>query len=386
MTGGPEVTPWEVSGEFREADYLRIANEFGAKIIEPDLKRRLEEMAGGRSQFLDQGVFFAHRDLDLVLDEIGSGRGFYLYTGRGPSGKMHLGHLLPFMFTRWLQRSFNANLIIQITDDEKFLFRDLEWKDLASVTRDNILDILSLGFDPARTHILIDSQNGSSLYRRAVEVSRNINVSLSKAVFGFNDSDNVGKFFFTSIQSVPAFLVSSILGRNVRCLIPHAIDQDPHFKVSRDILPKLGYYKPSAIISKFLPDMKGSGKMSSSDPNSGIFLDDTPKVVRRKLMKYAYSGGRDTAEEQRKYGANPDIDFSFNVFRLLEEDQAKVARIREEYRTGSILSGELKEMVAEKISNVLEQLSETRLRMESMYQDFLYSEERILKSFNETNK
>lgn len=376
-----EVTPWEVSESLGEGDYLRIAREFGAGIIDNDLRNRLERLAGGTNPFLDQGVFFAHRDLNLVLNDVENGNGFYLYTGRGPSGKMHLGHLLPFMFTRWLQKSFDVNLIIQITDDEKYLFRDLEWKELSEVTRNNILDILSLGFDPQKTHILIDSLNGSTLYRRAVEVSRHINVTLSKAVFGFQDSDNVGKYFFTSIQSVPAFLVSSLLGRNVRCLIPHAIDQDPHFKVSRDVFPKLGYLKPSSIMSKFLPSLKGGGKMSSSDPNSGIFLDDSPQVVRKKIMKYAFSGGRDTAEEQRKYGANPDVDFSFNVYRLIEEDQAKVSRIREDYRTGAMLSGELKAMVAEKISHVLAQLKEKREETVESYEEFLFSEERLIDSF-----
>ncbi len=350
-------------------------------MIDSDLRNRLEKLAGGTNPFLNQGVFFAHRDLNLALDDLESGKGFYLYTGRGPSGKMHLGHLLPFMFTRWLQKSFDVNLIIQITDDEKFLFRDLEWKQLSQVTRDNILDILSLGFDARRTHILIDSINGSTLYRRGVEVARHINVTLSKAVFGFQDSDNVGKYFFTSIQSVPAFLVSSLLGRNIRCLIPHAIDQDPHFKVSRDVLPKLGYLKPSSIISKFLPSLKGGGKMSSSDPNSGIFLDDTPQVVRKKIMKYAFSGGRDTAEEQRKYGANPDIDFSFNVYKLIEDDQVKVSKIREEYSSGSMLSGELKSLVAEKISQVLAELREKREIATEKYDEYLFSEDRLIESF-----
>ncbi len=376
-----DVTPWEVSESLGERDYVRIASEFGAGLIDIDLKDRLEKLAGGTNPFLNQGVFFAHRDLDLALNDFENGNGFYLYTGRGPSGKMHLGHLLPFMFTRWLQKSFDVNLIIQITDDEKFLFRDLEWKELSQVTRDNVLDILSLGFDASRTHILIDSINGSTLYRRGVEVARHINVTLSKAVFGFQDSDNVGKYFFTSIQSVPAFLVSSLLGRNIRCLIPHAIDQDPHFKVSRDVLPKLGYLKPSSIISKFLPSLKGGGKMSSSDPNSGIFLDDTPQVVRKKIMKYAFSGGRDTAEEQRKYGGNPDIDFSFNVYKLIEEDQSKVSKVKEEYRNGSMLSGELKSLVAEKISQVLSELREKRETASLNYDEYLFSEDRLIESF-----
>jgi len=46
------------------------------------------------------------------------------YEQIGPSSdSMHLGHLLPFIFTKWLQDAFNVPLIIQITDDEKFFFK-----------------------------------------------------------------------------------------------------------------------------------------------------------------------------------------------------------------------------------------------------------------------
>ncbi|WP_162509088.1 hypothetical protein [Thermogymnomonas acidicola] len=61
---------------------------------------------------------------------------------------MHLGHLIPFIFTKWLQDRFGADLLIQITDDEKFLFRDLEMEDIRKYTEENILDILSLASGP----------------------------------------------------------------------------------------------------------------------------------------------------------------------------------------------------------------------------------------------
>ena len=52
---------------------------------------------------------------------------FYLYTGRGPSSDaMHLGHLVPFIMTKWLQETFDVPLVIQLTDDEKFLWKNLE--------------------------------------------------------------------------------------------------------------------------------------------------------------------------------------------------------------------------------------------------------------------
>jgi len=45
-------------------------------------------------------LLFRHRDFDKVLDEYEKGNKFFLYTGRGPSGKMHIGHLMPFLFTK----------------------------------------------------------------------------------------------------------------------------------------------------------------------------------------------------------------------------------------------------------------------------------------------
>jgi tryptophanyl-tRNA synthetase (EC 6.1.1.2) len=58
-----------------------------------------------------------------------------------------------------------------------------------------------------------------------------------KGVFGVNDSDNIGKLFFPSMQITPAFLLSALKGKKMRCLIPYAIDQDPYFRVARDVLP-----------------------------------------------------------------------------------------------------------------------------------------------------
>lgn len=50
---------------------------------------------------------------------------FYLYTGRGPSSEaLHLGHMISFLFNKYLQDVFNVPFVIQITDDEKYFFKD----------------------------------------------------------------------------------------------------------------------------------------------------------------------------------------------------------------------------------------------------------------------
>jgi tryptophanyl-tRNA synthetase len=56
-------------------------------------------------------LFFSHRDFDKILDKYEAGEPFFLYTGRGPSSDaLHLGHTIPFTFTKWLQDVFDVPL------------------------------------------------------------------------------------------------------------------------------------------------------------------------------------------------------------------------------------------------------------------------------------
>ena len=58
------------------------------------------------------------------MDAYENRKPFYLYTGRGPSADaLHMGHCVPFIFTQWLQRVFDVPLVIQITDDEKYIYK-----------------------------------------------------------------------------------------------------------------------------------------------------------------------------------------------------------------------------------------------------------------------
>lgn len=70
--------------------------------------------------------------------------------------------------------------------------------------------------------------------------------------------------------------------------------------------------KSSCIHSKFFPALQGHDKkMSTSEPNSAIFLTDSQEEIAKKIKKYAGSGGQDTKEKQRELGANLDLDISY---------------------------------------------------------------------------
>jgi tryptophanyl-tRNA synthetase len=354
--GGFRVTPWDVEGS---VDYERLVREFGTELISEGLMKRLVEAAGESNHMLRRRVFFSHRDLNHVLDDHQAGRGFFLYTGRGPSGPMHIGHIIPFYFTKWLQDRFRANLYIQLTDDEKFLeeSRGLTLADTAYWSKDNMLNIAAVGFDPDRTFIFRNTEFMGRMYNLVLKVARKINFSWVRAVFGFNEQTNIGMVFFPAIQIVPT------LFEKRRCLIPAAIDQDPYWRIQRDISEGLGFYKAAAIHSRFLMPLTGpTGKMSASQPESAVFLTDDPKTVRKKIWQ-AFSGGQPTVELHRKLGGNPDVDVAYQwLYYFFEEDDSRMEQIRQDYVSGKLLTGELKEILIEKVQRFLEDFSQRRRR------------------------
>lgn len=131
--------------------------------------------------------------------------------------------------------------------------------------------------------------------------------------------------------------------KDVRCLIPCAIDQDPYFRMTRDAAPRLGHLKPALIESRFFPALQGeSGKMSASDQNSAIFVSDGPKEIKAKVNKYAFSGGGDTVEAHRQNGANLEVDVPWKWLNFFMEDDARLEEIGREYGAGRMLTGDVK--------------------------------------------
>ncbi|GMM33986.1 tryptophan--tRNA ligase [Saccharomycopsis crataegensis] len=371
-----KVTPWEVEGavvdgESQGIDYQKLIQQFGTRAISQETLDRFTAVTGHEPHFfLKKGIFFSERDFGKILDLYEHGEPFFLYTGRGPSNVLHLGHMVPFLFTKWLQEVFDAPLVIELTDDEKFLFKpNLTIADVRKFARENARDIASLGFKPERTFIFSDlDYMGGAFYENVVKTSRQITTSTARAVFGFQDSDCIGKVHFASIQIATAFPSSfpDVLGLPPKTpsLIPCAIDQDPYFRVCRDVAGKLKYAKPSLIHSKFFPALQGpSTKMSASDDTSAIFMTDTPKQVTKKINKYAFSGGKSTIEEHRKLGGNPEVDVAYQYLSFFKSDEEFLEKIAADYRSGDLLSGEMKKLCIDVLVEFVKNFQEKRAKI-----------------------
>ncbi len=347
------ITPWEVSGDI---DYEKLVKEFGTTLIDSKMKKRIEKT----HPLLRRGIYFSHRDFDKWLKAFDDGKKVSVITGRGPSEKMHLGHLVPFLIAKSLQKEFNCDVFIPISDDEKFFVKDkLDFNKAVEFSQDNILDLIALGFNPDKTFIYEDFVY-TDIYKYAARIAKRITYSTAKAAFGLKPENNVGWSFYPAMQAAHILFPQFYTKEKHITVVPVGIDQDPFIRLTRDIAEHRDFdlVKPAALHASFIPSLSGGAKMSSSDTgeNNVIYLSDTQEQVKNKINKYAFSGGKATLEEHRKHGGNPDIDVSFQYLKMFfEEDDKKLADIERKYKSGELLTGELKKILIEKINTFLKQ-------------------------------
>lgn len=401
------VTPWEVKS-IDGIDYEKLVRDFGCSVINGDLIKRFESVTGVKAHhYLRRGIFFSHKDLDKILDEYEKGEQIYLYTGRGPSSEsMHIGHLVPMIFTKYLQDAFQAIVIIQMSDDEKYSFKNKkEGKDLEHYNRlayENAKDIIACGFDPDRTYIFSNLRTlGGYLYENVTKIDACFTGNKMRGIYGLTLDNYVGEMAWPSKQCAPAFSSSfpeifhpdgkyadptpdgfrAYIGPQIYNLVPMAVDQDPYFRMARDVADMLkskGFLKPSVIHSKFIPSLGGmNGKMSSSTGDATIFLDMKEKEIRKIINKCTASGGHTTIEDQRRYGGDITIDIAYQLLCILEPDDDKLKTVAQRYTSGEMLSGEIKKELADVVVNLINGIQRVKTSL---------SEEDVRKFFNKNRR
>ncbi|PIA46647.1 hypothetical protein AQUCO_01500294v1 [Aquilegia coerulea] len=271
------VTPWEVASGGGKIDYDKLISKFGCQKL--------------------------HSNLISLVEKLTS----------------------HFFVVVYLQDAFKVPLVIQLTDDEKCIWKNLSVEESKRLAREN--------------------------------------ASAVRGIFGFSPEDHIGKIGFPpAVPSFPTSFPHLFSGRdNLRCLIPCAIDQDPYFRMTRDVAPRIGYQKPALIESLFFPALQGeSGKMSASDPNSAIYVTDSKNDIKKKINRHAFSGGQDSLENQRKYGANLEVDIPVKYLSFFLEDDAELEHIKKEYGAGRMLTGEVKSLLIEVLTEMVMRHREAR--------------------------
>lgn len=395
-----KITPWKVEGN---VDYDDVLGQFGVEPLTPALINRWDSLMkrSGKNialhPWVKRGIFFSHRRFGEVLDAYESYLNekevnpdatcpIFIYTGRGPSSEaMHVGHLIPFMFAKYLQDAFDCNVVIQMSDDEKFYFKDMPFKKVYDLGRKNAKDIIAVGFDPQKTFIFSnhDYRLSCKEYEELVtEMRKCVSFHTLQKVFGFDDQANPGMIDWPVYQCAAAFYQAypHLFTKPALCLVAYAIDQDPYFRLSSQLSNTLNKrirresasedlgrtFSPCAIIGKFIPPLtynklgsdkdRNTGKMSSSVlADSTIFLTDSATQIAKKVNKYAFSGSRGdgTRESHEKLGGDVTVDVPCQYLNFFETDDEVLHDIYRKFDSGELSCGDTKKLLIDRLTKIV---------------------------------
>jgi tryptophanyl-tRNA synthetase len=169
---------------------------------------------------------------------------------------------------------------LTIADLESYAARGMSFERGRQIAVDEYLtNWIALGLDLEKDNVNVYLQSQNKLLQDlAFKASSKTNFSQLKAIYGFTPSTNIAHIQAPLVQ-VADILLPQIeeFGGPKKVVVPVGIDQDPHIRLTRDIAQKLhedlGFLTPASTYHRFLTGLTGD-KMSSSKPNTAIYLND----------------------------------------------------------------------------------------------------------------
>ena len=348
-----EITPWDVSGDI---DYNKLIRDFGVYPL-----KELPKVFNDNLLFR-RGIIFAHRDIQRVLEAVKNKKPFVMMTGLMPTGKFHIGHMIVAQQMIFYQK-LGAKIYVAVADLEAYNARNQSLEDSRKIAiEEYIKNYIALGLKPENCEIYFQSdrspnaKKANAYYRLQNILARYATFNEFKAVYG---EISPGKMVASLLQAADMLHAQlPEFEKPMPVLVPVGIDQDPHLRLARDIASRIKtprFIQLSSTYNMFIPGLSG-GKMSASNPSSFIAMTDDAKTVEEKIKKHAFSGGRSTLEEHREKGGIPEIDVSYQYLKFFfEEDDKKLKKIYDDYKSGKMLTGELKDILISKINVFLKE-------------------------------
>jgi tryptophanyl-tRNA synthetase len=346
MFGGNIMTkiidPW---GNTLIEDYNKLITDF-------HLDRFDANMFPEPNRLMRRGAVFSGIDLKVIADCIKNKKPFYVLSGIMPSGnKIHFGNKMVVEMMSYFQKHGGETYIL-IADLEAEATREISLEEARKRALEfHIPAYIALGLDPKKTTFYFQSENIPVMHA-AYKYSKKVTLAQFQALYGNADPERI----FAALTQVGDILYPQFKKR-MPGVVPVGPDQCPHLLLTRDIVNRMKlekFFPPAATFHKYTPSLNGSFKMSKSMPDSMIELPEDPKSACNKI-KRALTGGRDTLEEHRKLGAIIEKDMVFELLKLhLIEDDDELDNIYNEYKSGKMTSGELKEIACKKITEFMQ--------------------------------
>ena len=305
-----------------------------------------------------------------------------IMTGDRPTGKLHLGHYVGSLKQRViLQDSGKFDDIFIMIADAQALTDNADNPDkIRNSLIEVVLDYLSVGLDPDKSNIFIQSQiralpELTCYYMNLVTVARlqrNPTVKSEIQMRGFEAELPVGFFTYPISQAadITAFKAT---------LVPAGEDQEPMIEQTREIVRRFNniygevLVEPKIMLSeknvcKRLPGTDGKAKMSKSLGN-GIYLSDSKEMVKQKVMSMYTDPDHIRIEDPGKIEGNAVFTYldAFAVpkdFSDFLPDYAGLGELKEHYKRGGLGDVKIKKFLINVLERELEPIRQRRALFE----------------------
>ncbi|MFN8521952.1 MAG: tryptophan--tRNA ligase [Chloroflexota bacterium] len=289
-----------------------------------------------------------------------------LLTGDRPTGKLHLGHYVGSLQNR-VRLQDNYECFFLIADYHALTTRYENPRDIGDNVHDLVLDYLSVGIDPERSTIYLQSLVPEVcelflLYSMLISVPRLSRVPTLKDVM----RDLEIEIASLGLLSYPVLQAADIMLTRAH-IVPVGRDQASHLEVTREIARRFNelygdvFPVPETLIGDVptLVGTDGKAKMSKSLDNA-ILLSDSPDEIKRRVMGMYTDPTRVRATDPGHVEGNPVFDYhdAFN------DDKAEVEDLKERYRGGRVGDVEVKRRLIAALERFLEPIRERRARFE----------------------
>ena len=347
-----------MTDEYKEK--LAIKNRFAEYYQDQSIKNGLSGMEKivaytpleFQPRAMRRDLVVAQLDYGEILTMIANRQEFTIISGLNPSSGLHLGHKVLFDMLLELQK-LGGEIFIPISDDESFVDGKVESiLEGSKNAKEKIIPTLQkMGFDPAKTHYLIDTEQ-KNLYKFALEISRHVNMPELNRLFGKEAVSNPGQVFYRGCVQLAVILAPQLSGAK-HTLVPVGVDQHPYILLARDVAKKMGMIPPSELVLKFFPSLSDpEKKMSKSYPEGALFLDDSPEIIRKKINK-AFTGAVNALEDHKQLGGVPEACSVFALQQAFNPNDEEVRNLYDLYEKGELMMSELKEITANLLIKVI---------------------------------
>ncbi|MFH1630728.1 MAG: tryptophan--tRNA ligase [Candidatus Aenigmatarchaeota archaeon] len=359
MDDNIKLDPW---ANVEVKDYEKVFAEFGVERVTEDMKNKVKHL------FFQRGLVVGHRDTAMIMKSIEQKKPFYCLTGIACSGPLHIGHKT-IIDSVLMFKKLGAKTFFVAADLDGYLSRPKvkSMEEAYDYAIDNLAHALALGV--LEKDVYIQSRMPSRYYEFAFEISKKITPAEFEAIYG---TAELGKISAVILQIADILHPQlKAFGKPMPGIIPVGLDQDPHIRLTRDICSRTPYnfVPPSGLYLAHEPGLREGTKMSSSHPETAIFLSDKPEDAKKKISR-ALTGGGNNLDEQRKFGGNPDICKVYAILKFHDTNEKEIQRIFKECKEGKWFCGECKKYAGEFIEDFLKKhqakLKKTRKIAEKM--------------------